>query len=47
VVISALINFAWASSFPVWSMTLLAIDFLVIYAIIAHGGEMKVARGTE
>jgi hypothetical protein len=47
VVVSALINFAWASSFPVWSLTLLAIDFFVIYAIIAHGGEMKVARGTE
>jgi hypothetical protein len=47
VAISALINFAWASSFPVWSLTLLAIDFFVIYAIIAHGGEMKVARGTE
>ena len=47
VVVSALVNFAWASSFPVWSLTMLAIDFLVIYAIIAHGGEMKVARGTE
>ena len=47
VIVSALVNFAWASSFPVWSLTLLAIDFLVIYAIIAHGGEMKVARGTE
>ena len=47
VVVSALINFAWASSFPVWSLTLLAIDFFVIYAIIAHGEEMKVARGTE
>ena len=47
VAISALINFAWATSFPVWSLTLLAIDFFVIYAIIAHGGEMKVARETE
>jgi hypothetical protein len=47
VAVSALINFAWASSFPVWSLTLLAIDFFVIYAVIAHGSEMKVARGTE
>jgi hypothetical protein len=47
VAVSALINFAWATSFPVWSLTLLAIDFFVIYAIIAHGGEMKVARETE
>ena len=45
--ISALINFAWANLYPVWSVTLLALDFFVIYAIIAHGGEMKVARGVE
>ncbi|HEY5246863.1 MAG TPA: hypothetical protein VIJ15_00230 [Dermatophilaceae bacterium] len=42
--VSALVNFAWANLFPVWSLTLLAIDFFVIYAIIAHGGEMKEAR---
>ena len=45
--ISALINFAWANLYPVWSLTLLAIDFFVIYAIIAHGSEMKVTRGTS
>ncbi len=42
--ISALVNFAWAMTYPVWSITLLAIDFLVLYALIAHGAEMKVAR---
>jgi uncharacterized membrane protein len=41
VAISALVNFAWATAFPVWSITLLAIDFFVIYALIAHGGELK------
>jgi hypothetical protein len=41
--ISALINFAWATAFPVWSITLLAIDFFVLYAIIAHGRELKEA----
>jgi hypothetical protein len=45
--ISALINFAWANLFPFWSLTLLAIDFFVIYAIIAHGSEMKVTRETS
>ena len=45
--ISALINFAWANLFPFWSLTLLALDFFIIYAIIAHGSEMKVARGVE
>ena len=47
VAISALINFAWANIYPFWSLTLLAIDLFVIYAIIAHGREMKVARGIE
>src|SRR5664279_1755454 len=42
--VSALINFAWATSFPIWSITLLAVDFFVIYALIAHGGEMKATR---
>jgi hypothetical protein len=45
--VSALINFAWANIFPFWSLTLLAIDFFVIYAIIAHGSEMKEARAIE
>ena len=42
--VSALINFAWANLYPFWSLTLLALDFLVIYAVIAHGSEMKAAR---
>ena len=43
VAISAFVNFAWATIYPVWSITLLAIDFFVLYALIAHGAEMKVA----
>ena len=46
VAVSALVNFAWATAFPVWSLTLLTIDVLVLYAIIAHGGELKEARQT-
>jgi hypothetical protein len=42
--ISALVNFAWATIYPVWSITMLAINFLVLYALIAHGAEMKVAK---
>jgi hypothetical protein len=45
--VSALINFAWANIYPFWSLTLLALDFFVIYAIIAHGSEMKAARALE
>jgi hypothetical protein len=44
--ISALVNFAWANIYPVWSLTLLALDFFIIYAIIAHGSEMKATRET-
>jgi hypothetical protein len=47
VAVSAVINFAWAVHFPIWSLALLAIDFFVLYAIIAHGSEMKAARATE
>ena len=42
--ISAVVNFAWAAIYPFWSITLLAIDFFVLYALIAHGAEMKVAQ---
>jgi len=42
--ISAMVNFAWANIYPFWSLTLLAVDFLVLYAIIAHGSEMKANR---
>jgi hypothetical protein len=44
VAVSALANFAWANIYPFWSLTLLTMNFLVIYALIAHGSEMKVAK---
>jgi hypothetical protein len=42
--VSALINFAWANLYPFWSLTLLAMNFFILYAIIAHGSEMKANR---
>jgi hypothetical protein len=42
--ISAVLNFAFIAAFPVWSLTIIALDVFVIYALTAHGGEMKVAR---
>ncbi len=45
--ISAILNFAFIAAFPVWSLTIIALDVFVIYALTAHGGEMKkVARET-
>jgi hypothetical protein len=42
--LSAILNFAFIAAYPVWSLTVIALDVFVIYALTAHGGEMKVAR---
>jgi hypothetical protein len=34
-------NLAFVAASPVWSVTLIAVDIIVIYAIIAHGRELK------
>ena len=41
---SAILNFAFIAAFPVWSLTIIALDVFVIYALTAHGGEMKAAK---
>lgn len=39
--LSAIINIAFLAAYPVWSTIMIAIDVLVIYALTAHGAEMK------
>ena len=39
--LSALVNIAFISAYPVWSTILIALDVIVIYAIIVHGRELK------
>jgi hypothetical protein len=39
--LSALVNWAFVSAYPVWSIIMITIDVIVIYAIIAHGRELK------
>src|SRR3954468_13766026 len=39
--LSALVNLAFISAYPVWSAILIALDVIVIYAIIVHGRELK------
>ena len=39
--LSALVNLAFISAYPVWSLLLITIDIIVIYAIIVHGRELK------
>jgi hypothetical protein len=40
-IISAVLNFAYMASYPAWSILIIVIDVLVIYALIAHGGELR------
>jgi len=39
--LSALVNLAFISAYPVWSVILIALDVIVIYAITVHGRELK------
>ncbi|MFC7528676.1 hypothetical protein [Actinoplanes sp. GCM10030250] len=40
-VISALANLAFLPAYPIWSTIVIAIDVLVIYALTAHGREVR------
>src|SRR3954465_8534761 len=39
--LSALVNLAFISAYPVWSSIIILLDVIVIYAIIVHGRELK------
>lgn len=39
--LSALANFAFISAYPIWSVLIIAMDILIIYALVVHGGEAK------
>lgn len=39
--LSALVNLAFISAYPIWSTIVIALDVIVIYAIIVHGRELK------
>lgn len=39
--LSALINVAFLPAYPIWSVLMIAIDILVIWAITVHGSEIK------
>lgn len=40
-VLSAVVNLAFLAAYPVWSVMVIAIDVLVIYAIVVHGRELQ------
>jgi hypothetical protein len=39
--LSAIVNLAFISAYPIWSAIMITIDVIVIYAIIVHGRELK------
>jgi hypothetical protein len=39
-VVSAVINLAFIPAYPLWSIIVIALDVVVIYAIAAHGDEL-------
>ena len=38
-VISAVVNLGFMSAYPLWSVMMIVVDVLVIYAVTAHGGH--------
>jgi hypothetical protein len=42
--VSAIVNFAFIPAYPVWSLLIITVDVVVIYALIAHGGELRERR---
>jgi len=38
--VSALLNFMWLPYYPVWSILIIAVDVLVIWALTAHGRDI-------
>ena len=40
VAISAVLNFMWLPYYPVWGVTVIALDIAVIWALTAHGRDI-------
>ena len=44
VALNLIAQFSWSTLYPFWALTLIAIDVLIIYALVVHGGELKGPR---
>jgi hypothetical protein len=42
--VSALVNLAFIEAYPIWSILVITIDVLVIYALTVHGRELRSSR---
>jgi hypothetical protein len=40
-VISAILNLVFIAAYPIWSIIVITVDVIVIYAIVVHGRELK------
>lgn len=38
---SAIANMAFIPTYPIWATVIIAVDILVIYGVVVHGGELK------
>jgi hypothetical protein len=41
--LSAIANFGFIPYYPIWSLLIIAIDVVVIWALAAHGRQMSAA----
>lgn len=39
--LNLLLQFAFVSAYPVWSIIVMVVDIIIIYALTVHGGELK------
>jgi hypothetical protein len=42
--LSAMLNFLFIPAYPIWSLLMVTFDIVVIWAVTAHGAEMKTVR---
>ena len=40
-VLSAIANFLWLPYYPFWALTIITLDVFAIWAVAAHGGELR------
>jgi hypothetical protein len=41
VALNLIAQFSWTTLYPFWALIVIAIDILIIYALVVHGGEVK------
>ena len=42
--VSAVLNFMWLPYYPIWSLLIIALDVLVIWALTVHGRDIATSR---